>query len=481
MMDGARQNWRAIQVRLAGLNLPAIVFLAVCPLIIAVNLPGHLSYDSTLQLLDGRTGRYHTWHPPFMAWLLGLGDHLVRGAALYIGFQTTLLFASLLALVAQVRRRGVFGAICTIVFCVCPLVLVWQGIVWKDVLFADFTVAGFVAVFVAARTGASVRGRWAFSGLGVLLLACAALVRQNGILALLVGAAAIGVVVYTSEAGPRLRRRLMGLGAGVSAATVGAGVVFLVSQALLLSAVDASGPQAQIHMLQTYDVVGAVAHDASMPLDQLSAPTAHLIRKAAAERYTPATNSPLLGNAFDRAAGEDADAIEDQWKVIVLHHPLPWLEHRLQVFWWMVMTPSLETCPAEMTGVDGPAGPLKTLGIRTGQNARDLALEAYANAFHRTPIYSHVAYALAGLILMVLMFCAGDAQSVVLGSLLVAVFLFTASFVAIGVACDYRYLYALDLAVMVVGLHAALTLSFDDLRRLIRRGGSPAPARPPSG
>ena len=30
----------------------------------AINWPGHLSYDSVIQLLEGRTGVYANWHPP---------------------------------------------------------------------------------------------------------------------------------------------------------------------------------------------------------------------------------------------------------------------------------------------------------------------------------------------------------------------------------------------------------------------------------
>ncbi|MGZ5987756.1 MAG: hypothetical protein ACXWLZ_01770, partial [Rhizomicrobium sp.] len=56
-----------------------LVLIAGFSVTLAVDLPGHLSYDSILQLLQGRTGVYNTWHPPVMAWLLGIADTLVPG------------------------------------------------------------------------------------------------------------------------------------------------------------------------------------------------------------------------------------------------------------------------------------------------------------------------------------------------------------------------------------------------------------------
>ena len=71
-----------------------LILLAGFVATVAVNWPGHLSYDSILQLLQGRTGVYNTWHPPVMAWLLGLGDALVPGAGLFVAFDTALAFGA---------------------------------------------------------------------------------------------------------------------------------------------------------------------------------------------------------------------------------------------------------------------------------------------------------------------------------------------------------------------------------------------------
>jgi hypothetical protein len=53
-----------------------------------------------------------------------------------------------------------------------------------------------------------------------------------------------------------------------------------------------------------------------------------------------------------------------------------------------------------------------------------------------------------------------DPADWVIVSLLAGTLIFTASFAVISVACDYRYLYLLDLAAMVGLVYAALDPSF---------------------
>src|SRR6202000_1591581 len=51
-------------------RIASAILLAGFALMLAVNAPGQLSYDSVAQLADGRAGHYNSWHPPVMAFLL---------------------------------------------------------------------------------------------------------------------------------------------------------------------------------------------------------------------------------------------------------------------------------------------------------------------------------------------------------------------------------------------------------------------------
>jgi len=435
-------------------------------LVVGLNWPGHLSYDSVIQLLDGRTGRFHTWHPPFMAFLLGVGDHLIRGPGLFITLQAFLLFSTLALMTLTRRTVGRFTAVVALGLIALPQVVLWQAIVWKDVLFADCMVAGFTLLWRALRQTGKSR-RWWIAGAFLALIA-ATLVRQNGIIALILGGAALSFGTFHEQHGALPRRLLRSLAPAAGVLLASFIAVLAVTWALDQHAADEGGPEAQIHMLQTYDLVGAVAHDPRIPLNKLSPSLQTTVRSAAKLAYTSERNDDLLGNAFDRTTAAAADSIEAQWFDVILHHPLAWLRHRLEVFGWLLGSPQ-RVCFAETTGVDGPTPQLKALGIHPGQTPRDLALEAYAGAFHGTPIYSHLFYGVVAAGLIVHMFRSRAKEDAVFGFMLAAALLFVASFLAIGVACDYRYLYALDLSTIVVIYYWALGLGTGARRSTLSR------------
>jgi hypothetical protein len=103
---------------------------------------------------------------------------------------------------------------------------------------------------------------------------------------------------------------------------------------------------------------------------------------------------------------------------------------------------------------------MEDLELVPRRNARDLALANYAKAFMGTPILSHAAHgtlAIAALIVLLRRRSPGD---IAMAFLLLTALGFSASFFAISIACDYRYLYFLDLAAMCAAFYLALDPSY---------------------
>lgn len=437
------------------ISRPVTLAVLACGLAatLALNLPGHLSYDSVMQLLDGRTGRYHTWHPPFVAWLLGLGDHLWPGSALYVCGQATLVFAALAVIVARAQRTPAWAPLAALALIATPHLVLWQGVVWKDVLFADLMVAGFVALAQALRRSPLRGVNWPLAALGLSLLGAAALVRQNGVIAPLAGATAVGWALWRRNRTQPARATAI---ASACLLVTLAGVV-LATVALDLRSVDGSGAQAQFRSLEVYDVAGVVARRPDLPLDRLPAAMGANLRSAALARYTPVRIDTLQGlPAFDGWTRGRPPPIDAQWRDVVLHQPDLWLRQRLSVFGWMIAPPDLARCTPDFTGIDGDKAMLATLRIKPGWRPQDLAMARYAAAFHVTPLYSHWVFALAAAALAILFLRSDRSEDVAYGAMLLAALGFAGSFLLIGVACDYRYLYALDLAVLVSGFRAAI-------------------------
>ena len=122
--------------------------------------------QAMLSLVMPRDG----WHPPVMSWLLGLFDAILPGTALFVVFDALLFFGSLFALawLNPIRNWAAAGIAALIV--ANPLVVLYEGIVWKDVLFADATIAGFAALAFAAARWRNACLRFTLIGASVVLL-----------------------------------------------------------------------------------------------------------------------------------------------------------------------------------------------------------------------------------------------------------------------------------------------------------------------
>ena len=125
-------------------RIASAILLAGFAAMLAMNAPGQLSYDSVSQLADGRAGFYNSWHPPVMAWLLGLFDRLVPGTLLFLIFQGLLLLARCWRCCGWSRAAG-RSVLVAAAIVLTPQWLLYQGEIWKDILFADAAIAGFAA------------------------------------------------------------------------------------------------------------------------------------------------------------------------------------------------------------------------------------------------------------------------------------------------------------------------------------------------
>jgi hypothetical protein len=426
---------------------------------LALNLPGHLSFDSVLQLAQGRSGSYNTWHPPVMAWLLGLGDRLVRGASLFVLLDVLLVFGGLALFATASARPGRLTLALAVLFCASPLLLIYPAIVWKDVLFGAAATCGFGALTTAAaRWRAPVARRlWTLLAWGLLVLA--ALTRQNGLVILPIAAAAFGLVCVAEGQS----RRPLRTGLLYACAFFAASVVCVAVASAALNA-RSDGEPARVHQvedLQVYDIVGALTLDPGLQLGVLHARAPALerqLRTAGVAAYTPVRIDPLV-ELPGLVQGRDRNraVLNGQWRELVTRHPVLYLKTRARLLRWVVLTPELDKCVPVYVGVDGPEPEMSELGLKPRGSDRDAAAEAYGWWFVGGPVLSHAAYGAVALLLLA-WFCVRRRRSdYAVAGLLLSAMAFTATFSVLSVACDYRYLYFLDLATMAAALYGAAT------------------------
>jgi hypothetical protein len=337
-----------------------------------------------------------------------------------------------------------------------PQLFLYQALVWKDVLFADACVAGFVCLAHAAARWNERRARTVLLVAGFLLLGLAALTRQNGAVILPFAAAGLG---WAAAQSGTTRKTSALIGAAFFAGSL---VFVLAAGALLNLRSDGEpGTEEQLHLLQLYDLAGAVSHEPKLvldPLDDDDPDVAQAIRRDGARLYTPVRNDPLVSAPAMQAPlrTADFDALRTNWTALIVGHPGLYLRDRAEVFAWLVFTPDIAACRPIFTGIEGPLPALRQLGIAPRRDARDVALEGYGKSFFGTPVLSHAVFAIIALGCLIFLLRRRRPADIVLAALLAASFAFTASFFVISISCDYRYLYVLDLCAITALFYVAL-------------------------
>jgi hypothetical protein len=462
-----RRAWARIGWDEAPRLATAAIIVAGAGACLGLNLPGHLSYDSVVQLAEGRSAVYSGAHPPVMSWLLGVLDSVRPGAALFVVFNAFLLNGALLGFVLLGAKPSWLTVLAAAACACLPQLLIYPAIVWKDVLFAASASAGFACVGWAATGWAARSRRRLLLTAGLLLLTLAALARQNGAVVLPCAAAAVGWIAARAGGGAR-RGWAKGLG------FLAAGAALQLAAAAALD-VRREGPPAlsgQWESLQAYDVAGAVARDPALDLRVLHARAPWLealFRAKGAAAYSPIRIDPLepvLSRLDDR--GEAASVIAAQWRELILRHPLLYLRVRAAAFGWVLLTPRPAACVLIYTGVDGPAEEMADAGLSPRETERDDALADYAFAFASSPVYSHAAFGAVGLILLTALLRRRRPADIAVAAMLASAFAFAASFAVISIACDYRYLYDLDFSVIAAALYVAASTDGSAPRGLMR-------------
>ena len=449
--------------RLAALG--AIVLGAAVSL--AVNLPGHMSYDSVLQLAQGRTGVYNFWHPPIMAWLLGLFDRLSPGTALFVLFDTLLLYGALAVMVLLPRRTSWPAAALIVVWAIIPDGLIYPGIVWKDVLFAASATAGFCGIALAALAWPRRRLRFGLIAASFVSLALAALTRQNGLVVLPIAAIALGWIAGRMGGHKPIHSAL----AYALAPLVGAGALMLGADTFLHAHSDGEPSQLyEMRDLQAYDLAAAIQIQPDFSLSRLDAVDpglARLLRVKAAPVYTPVRLDAISAMPdLDKALFDTPNsAVSDQWRDLVLGHPLLYLRIRARDFFWVLATPDIEACLPFVEGVAGPEPWVTRLGLKNHESPKDLALKAWGEPFSHSPLSWHPLYAALDVLLLVLLLVRRRTCDIAVAALPASALVFAATFFIISVACDYRYLYFLDVAAIAAGVYLAADPSDLRLRR----------------
>jgi hypothetical protein len=130
----------------------------------------------------------------------------------------------------------------------------------------------------------------------------------------------------------------------------------------------------------------------------------------------------------------------------------------------VLLTPRIDKCLPFTVGIQGPQDELDEIDTEPRWDDRDVWLQSYGDRFQGTPIFQHSIFALLSVIAAWFLLRRRRPVDIAIGVMQLSALLYTASYFAISIACDYRYLYVLDLAAITGWFYLALDWHWPEVR-----------------
>jgi hypothetical protein len=435
----------------AGSGVAAAVLLVVAILLsilaIAVHYPGHVSMDSSMQLYEATLGKSVTWNPPHMTAILrwlGTGPdaagRLMSLNAVLTYLSLAVSGAALLATRGGERRAVVSRCVAILLILLNPILFLFVGIVWKDIVFSTFMTLGAGCGILACVTD----GRRAvlFALASTVVLAIGMKVRQQGIF---MAPVLLAVPFVALAVGRGLRRtQVVARGVGLVACFL---LSLVLGSHLVARTIETDpklGNQVGFRGLMQYDVAGITALSKT-PSDRFPVPMTDALRTEVRRVYSPDRGdflwySPTVTQWLSLPG---YDGIRGHWWTLVRAEPRAYLQHRWEVFRAILNADGVKACLPIHVGIDGDHRYLREIGFQPGLDRYDQDIYHFSQKIIRWPIYRHWVYLAAFAVVSGLILASAMRPRVKWASMAIALatLLLYASYLPTSIACDFRYLF----------------------------------------
>lgn len=404
---------------------------------VSLNWPGHYSVDSMMQLIEGMTGQYVTYNPPLMAQILAFLTRL-GGHGAFMAVNAFLFFLSVMIVVMSCETNKSKKWITALLACIFlnPIVLIYNGIVWKDVFSANLSVLAIVVACIGTRKNL------VFSFLAVFIAAVSINIRPQAIVVLPILSIVIPFQFY-SHSRQLTKKALLGI------ALLSFG---LCSNMIVSAWVKSNQAGYQLDSTTTgfsvaarFDIAGMVYY-AKNPEPVLSKflkdPKA--VVAAAKASYSPERVDTL--EPFSAAANNFKDSdIFKLWFELARAEPAALIRHKVEAGMRLLGTRLHGECLPGHVGVVGETVDIAhKLGINyifpEGFIPRDASTKSHLFKFMKAGLFLFTGWLWFILCICMVVFSIPK-KSALLFCLGICGVGYTVLFLLVGVACDFRYQY----------------------------------------
>jgi hypothetical protein len=402
---------------------PELLTLAGFGLTLIVFYPGVMNYDARYVYLDGQKGFYGDWQSPVMTWIWKVIDPVAPGAASMFLLIATLYWLGIFVLSRALARRSLAIAATLPLLALTPPLFAFVGMIWRDVLMAACWLLAVAMVFAA--TGRSRRMIVAQIVAGVLI-ALGVLLRPNA-----VAAAPLLITYIAWPRGFSFKRTAL--------AFVPLMIALAALVQLVYYGVFNATRQNPLHSIIVFDLGGITHFSGANPFPVT---------------WTPDEMERLRSNCYDPIAWNNywnghckfvMQKVEHEYKLFgtpalsrawlngILDHPTAYIKHRLVFAGTFLFGTHLGMWTAD---IEHP--PKSVFEDRRAFTA----LRKLHDSLQGTPAFQMITWLVACVFLCV---AAWRTRTTPEGAFTLATcgsgVLYVLSFLPLGVACEFRYVY----------------------------------------
>ena len=425
----SRGSWLALCTAAAGYCLTVLIFY-----------PGYSTADARYVYADAMAWHFGDWQSPAMAVLWRLIDPIAPGSPSMFLLTAALYWLAFGLLAFLAARRSLWLGLAAALVPLVPPAFFFVGMIWRDVLFGVVWLVAAVLVFVAADRSARLRAP--VQALALLLVALGVLLRPNALVAAPILAA---YVIWPMRFD--LRR--------VAIAFVPTLVLFYALVPFVYYDLLRAERQNPPHSIMVFDL-GGITHfsgENQFPVawsaDQTALLTSKCYDPVRWDTYWHVEPCPFVMRRLERPNDTifGTPRLVEAWWQAVSKHPLAYLNHRA-TFMWQFLAGSNLVLPV-WDWLDPAAG--------YGRSPYFTPLVALHDRLQPTLLFRPglwLALAIAAAVF------AWPARSTPAGAFTIGVtasaVVYVMTFLAVGVASDFRYAYWCVLAALAGGVAAML-------------------------
>ena len=417
-------------------NIPRLFYIvtliATFFITIGIHFPGQISFDSIVQIYEGKSNSYISNQPPFMSFILNMcrvpwSDE----PQLFLVLNCGIFFLSMILFIDEMKSDYYFRSIIVLLIGFFPVIFIYNGIIWKDVFFTNLCLAGFAFLYKSTKNNTRYNVI-----IAMLFFSMGSLARQQGFIVFITSICLLPLLFRKQH-----NIRLTGISLIVFVMIHTGFGIFIGLTSKQVSDAPVSGG---IFQITTYDLVGIAANsnnaDFRYIIDNNLCDLDGIYYKA---KFYGADRIDWLNdkdekrtNPFDKMATHQ---LVFAWIDAIYRNPLAYMTHRYNVFMWQIGFKNVCDCLPYYIGISQePQSYLNKLIIRNEGTGSTGYLKQYGKFFIN--LFRPFIYVLLSIILLLKSFF--DRQKNWLNiTMQLSSIVYSFSYVVIGIACDFRYLY----------------------------------------